>query len=236
MKKRLLFFAAVLLCAPQAFAKNVMCLKTNTGQYIEMARVSMMVVPDGGSTFEIVVSDGEGATYVESIRFEKHVSDFDLSKYSGGSSDSDTPDMSKPVFLLTNTGKYFYMKDLPTMTAKDGSSLFDVIVGSTTEPDVSFVYFYRGDADKVEDVIASGIDKPRVLPGDEQLRLTTPISSEMTISGCGAATEAIVFATDGRMVAESAVSNGITTIHVAHLRRGVYVVKVGNKALKFFKK
>ena len=236
MKKRLLFFAAVLLCAPQAFAKNVMCLKTNTGQYIEMARVSMMVVPDGGSTFEIVVKDGEGATNVESISFEKHESDIDLSKYSGGSSDSDTHDMSKPVFLLTNTGKYFYMKDLPTMTAKDGSSLFDVIVGSTTEPDVSFVYFYRGDADKVEDVIASGIDKPRVLPGDEQLRLTTPISSEMTISGCGAATEAIVFATDGRMVAESTVSNGITTIHVAHLRRGVYVVKVGNKALKFFKK
>ena len=236
MKKRLLFFAAVLLCAPQAFAKNVMCLKTNTGQYIEMARVSMMVVPDGGSTFEIVVKDGEGATNVESISFEKHESDIDLSKYSGGSSDSDTPDMSKPVFLLTNTGKYFYMKDLPTMTAKDGSSLFDVIVGSTTEPDVSFVYFYRGDADKVEDVIVSGIDKPRVLPSDEQLRLTTPISSEMTISGCGAATEAIVFATDGCMVAQSTVSNGITTIHVAHLRRGVYVVKVGNKALKFFKK
>ena len=74
MKKRLLFFAAVLLCAPQAFAKNVMCLKTNTGQYIEMARVSMMVVPDGGSTFEIVVKDGEGATNVESISFEKHES------------------------------------------------------------------------------------------------------------------------------------------------------------------
>ena len=225
-----------MFCAYQAFAAEVMCLKTNTGQYIEVVRVSMMVIPDGGSTFDILVKDGEGAAKVESISFEKHESDIDLSKYSGGSSDSDTPDMSKPVFLLTNTGKYFYMKDLPTMTAKDGSSLFDVIVGSTTEPDVSFVYFYRGDADKVEDVIASGIDKPRVLPGDEQLRLTTPISSEMTISGCGAATEAIVFATDGRMVAESAVSNGITTIHVAHLRRGVYVVKVGNKALKFFKK
>ena len=234
--KKSLFFAAVLLCAHQAFAKNVMCLKTNTGQYIEVVRVSMMVVPDGGNTFEIVVKDGEGATNVESISFEKHESDIDLTKYSGGSSTSDDIDWSKPVFMITDTGKYFYMKDLPTMTAKDGSSLFDVTVGSTTEPNVSFVFFYRGDADKVEDVIVSGIDKPSVIPTDEQLRLTTPISSEMTISGCGAASEAIVFATDGRMVAQSAVSNGITTISVAHLRRGVYVVKVGNKSLKFMKR
>lgn len=236
MKKKSLFFVALLLCAQQAFAKNVMCLKTNAGQYIEVVRVSMMVVPDGGSTFEIVVKDGEGATNVESISFEKHESDIDLSKYSGSSSGGDDIDMSKPVFLLTNTGKYFYMKDLPTMTAKDGSSKFDVTVGNTTESDVSFVYFYRGDADKVEDVIASGIETPKEVPAEEELRLVTPISSQMTISGCGAANEAIVFATDGRQVAQSAVSNGITTIQVAHLTRGVYVVKVGRKTMKFMKR
>lgn len=234
-KKSILFFAAVLLCVPQAFAKSVMCLKTNSGQYIELARVSMMVVPDGGSTFEIVVRDGEGATGVESISFEKHESDIDLSKY-GSSSTEETVDMSKPVFLLTSTGKYFYMKELPTMTARDGSSKFDLTVGSTTESDVSFVYFYRGAADNVEEVIAAGIDTPRLLPTDEQLRLQSPISSQMTISGCGAAAEAVVFGADGRIVGRSAVSNGMTTIQCDHLSHGVYIVKVGKKALKFLKK
>ena len=91
-----------------ADATEVMCLKTNSGQYIEVVRVSMMVVVDGASTFEIVVKDGEGATNVESISFEAHESDIDLSKYQGGSSDNNqTIDTSKPVFLITSTGKYF---------------------------------------------------------------------------------------------------------------------------------
>ena len=62
----------------KADAAKVMCLKTNTGQYIEVVRVSMMVVADGASTFEIVVKDGLGATNVESISFEAHESDIDL--------------------------------------------------------------------------------------------------------------------------------------------------------------
>ena len=55
----------------KADAAKVMCLKTNTGQYIEVVRVSMMVVADGASTFEIVVKDGLGATNVESISPEQ---------------------------------------------------------------------------------------------------------------------------------------------------------------------
>jgi hypothetical protein len=231
MKKRLLFFAAVLLCAPQAFAKNVMCLKTNTGQYIEMARVSMMVVPDGGSTFEIVVKDGEGATNVESISFEKHESDIDLSKYSGGSSDSDTPDMSKPVFLLTNTGKYFYMKDLPKLNAKDGSDKIDVEVGGQTEKDVAYVYFYRGPEENL-----TAIDKVKTAPAEENLVLSTPVSSQLQISGCGAATKAVIYSANGQMMTEASVCNGVTTINVEQLIKGIYIVKVGKKALKFIKK
>ena len=224
-----------MLCAHQAIAKNVMCLKTNTGQYIEVVRVSMMVVPDGGSTFEIVVKDGEGAANVESISFEKHQSDIDLSKYNETKEEEPNPDMTKPVFLLTNTGKYFYMKDLPTMTAKDGSSQFDVTVGSTTESNVSFVYFFRGPKEDAE-TLATGIDTPKAVVAEEKLTLMTPISSQMTLSGCGAATEAVLYAADGRQVGEAPVSNGVTTVQVGHLTRGVYFVKVGNKSLKFMKK
>lgn len=224
-----------MFCAYQAFAAEVMCLKTNTGQYIEVVRVSMMVIPDGGSTFDILVKDGEGAANVQSISFEKHESDIDLSKYSGSSSGSgEAPDYSKPFFLMTSTGKFFYMKDKPELISKDGSDKFDVKVGNTTESDVAKIYFFRGTEEDAAQT--AGIDTPKTVVAEEKLTLMTPISSQMTLSGCGAATEAILYAADGRQVGQAPVSNGVTTIQVGHLNRGVYFVKVGKKSLKFMKK
>ena len=234
MKKRIFLSIAVMLCAYQAIASEVMCLKTNAGQFIEVVRVSMMVIPDGGSTFEIVVKDGEGASNVQSISFEKHESDIDLSKYSGSTSGGGTaPDYSKPFFLMTNTGKYFFMKDKPELLAKEGSDKFDVKVGSTTESDVSKIYFFRGAEEDAAQT--AGIDTPQTVV-EEKLSLMSPISSQMTISGCGAAVEAELYAADGRMVGKAPVSNGVTTVQVGHLNRGVYFVKVGMKSLKFMKK
>lgn len=234
MKKRIFLSIAVMLCAYQAIAAEVMCLKTNAGQFIEVVRVSMMVIPDGGSTFEIVVKDGEGASNVQSISFERHESDIDLSKYSSSSSGSgEAPDYSKPFFLLTNTGKYFYMKEKPELIAKEGSNNFDVKVGSTTESNVGKIYFFRGTEEEAGQ--AAGIETPKTV-AEENLVLTSPISSQMTISGCGAAVEAVLYAADGRMVGKAAVSNGVSTVQVGHLTRGVYFVKVGKKSLKFMKK
>jgi hypothetical protein len=235
MKKRIFLSIAVMLCAYQAIAAEVMCLKTNAGQFIEVVRVSMMVIPDGGSTFEIVVKDGEGASNVQSISFERHESDIDLSKYSGSTSGGGTaPDYSKPFFLMTNTGKYFFMKDKPELIAKDGSDKFDVKVGSTTESDVAKIYFFRGTEEDAAQT--AGIDTPKTDAAEEKLTLMSPISSQMTLSGCGAAVEAELYAADGRMVGKAPVSNGVTTVHVGHLNRGVYFVKVGKKSLKFMKK
>ena len=234
MKKRIFLSIAVMLCAYQAIAAEVMCLKTNAGQFIEVVRVSMMVIPDGGSTFEIVVKDGEGASNVQSISFERHESDIDLSKYSSSSSGSgEAPDYSKPFFLLTNTGKYFYMKEKPELIAKEGSNNFDVKVGSTIESNVGKIYFFRGTEEEAGQ--AAGIETPKTV-AEENLVLTSPISSQMTISGCGAAVEAVLYAADGRMVGKAAVSNGVSTVQVGHLTRGVYFVKVGKKSLKFMKK
>ena len=234
MKKIFFLSVAVMLCAYQAIATEVMCLKTNAGQFIEVVRVSMMVIPDGGSTFDILVKDGEGAANVQSISFEKHESDIDLSKYSGNSSGyGEAPDYSKPFFLMTNTGKYFYMKEKPELIAKEGSKNFDVKVGSTTESNVGKIYFFRGTEEEAGQ--AAGIETPKTV-AEENLVLTSPISSQMTISGCGAAVEAVLYAADGRMVGKAAVSNGVSTVQVGHLTRGVYFVKVGKKSLKFMKK
>ena len=226
-----LFAAGLGTSTPVSAAKKVMCLKTNAGQYIELARVSMMVVPDGGSTFEIVVKDGEGATNVSEVSFESHESDIDLSKYQGTTNGDVSPDMSKPVYMITSTGKYYLMANLPVMVAKDGSDKFDIEVGNEKEVDVNSVYFFRGN--KPDD---TAVTNPELLPVRENLQLQTPVGSQMLISGCGDAAKAVVYALDGRQVAEAPVANGVTTLQVGHLPAAVYIVKVGRKALKFTKK
>jgi hypothetical protein len=227
-----LLLTALAVCTGQVSAKDVMCLKTNTGQYIEVVRVSMLVIPDGGKTFEIVVRDGEGASGVESVSFETHASDIDLSKYQGSSSDNNqTIDTSKPVFLITSTGKYFYLKELPTLNAKEGSSKFDIEVGAETVSDVDYVYFYRGSEEDI-----TGIESAKTQSNEERLTLQTQVSSQLQRSGCAAATRAAVYSANGQLMLEAPVANGATTINVEKMARGVYIVKVGRKSLKFIKR
>lgn len=207
--------------------KNVMCVKTNTGQYFPVVRVSMMVVPDGGDTFEIVLKDGQGEANVQSVSFEKHAEDVEFNDYR---QDDDYIDLTKKIYLITNTGKYFTLASMPQMVAKAGTELFDVEVGSTTETNVSSVYFYRGD--KVEDM--ASLDD--VFASEEKLTLQTAISTEMQVSGCGDASVAYVFDVRGRIVAEAEVHDGVANVYVGELNASTYILRVGNKALKFVKK
>jgi hypothetical protein len=228
-----LLLAVFLACAGNVVAKDVMCLKTNTGQYIEVVRVSMLVIPDGGSTFEIVVRDGEGATGVESVSFETHTSDIDLSKYQGGSSgESSTIDVSKPMWLITNTGRHFLVKDVSMLASIDSQGVFEVVTTTGNETGVTSVSFFRGP----EAEMPTGIQTVKEVRNVESLRLLTPVSSQLSLSGCGDANVATVYGMDGQQMAEAPVSNGSTTVIVSHLKSGVYIVKVGNKALKFIKK
>ena len=209
-----------------------MCLKTNSGQYIEVVRISMMAVVDDNGTFDILVKDGQGATGVKSVSFEKHQSDIDFSKYKENSDGTRYIDSSKPSFLFTNTGKYFKVKDMTELRAKDGSKKFDVVVGTVTESDVEAVYFYRGD----EEDLISGIKDPLPILEEEKLELLTPVGYQLTLSGCGDAPRAELYSMNGSKVGTAAVQHGVTTLNVAELPAGVYVVKVGKKALKFVKK
>lgn len=219
-----------------ASEKNVMCVKTNTGKYFPVVRVSMMVVADGAKTFEIVLKDGAGEANVESISFEKHTEMIDFSLYQGNGSENTTIDTSKPSWLLTSTGKFFKTMNVTGMQAKDGSEKFDIVLKDGTENDVTAVYFMRGTEEQAQNQATSGIQKPIIAPSTEKLQLMTPISEQMSISGCGNATKAVVYAMDGKQVAGAAVNDGNTTIYVGNLPAGIYIVNVGNKSLKFMKK
>ena len=218
--------------------QNVMCVKTNTGNYFPVVRVSMMVIPDGGSTFDILLKDGEGEAGVQSISFEKHTESIDFSLYQTESDGTPYIDMTKPVYLYTNTGKFWLVKELPVMNVQEGTSLIDITVGSSEEKGVSNVFFFRGTEEGLNEAVqtATNIQNPAEAPAAENLTLQTPVSEQMQISGCGNASVAIVYALDGKEQAQAPVANGCTTVYVGHLTPGVYVLRVGNKAMKFIKK
>jgi len=218
-----------------ASKKNVMCVKTNTGQYFPVVRVSMMVVVDGGNTFEIVLKDGQGEAGVESISFEKHEEMIDFSLYKENGEDTPSLDSSKPSWLITSTGKYFRTMDVAAVKAKDDSTLFDIETNNGIEADVTSIYFMRTDEEEVKKII-TGFDGQIIAPTAEKLQLMTPVSESMSISGCGNATKATVYAMDGKQVLEAPVNGGNATIYVGNLKAGVYIVNVGKKSLKFIKK
>lgn len=190
----------------------------------------MMAVADGASTFEIVLKDGPSLTGVESISFEKHLVDIDFSKYTEDASGSTPVDYTKKIYLMTSTGKYFTFKTLPSLEPVAGTSHFNVVQGSTTEPGVEYVYFVRSNNET-----ELGISAP-IADNYEKLTLETPVSTQLQLSGCGDADRAVVYATNGQQVAQAGVANGSTTVQVAQLPAGTYVVKVGKKSLKFIKK
>ena len=224
--------------AAAAKVQNAMCVKTNTGNYFPVVRVSMMVVPDGGDTFEIILKDGQGEAGVKSISFEKQQVEIDYSLYNQKKDEPGSVDYSKPFYVYTNTGKFWKMKEQqPVLKVQEGTSLMTVVVGSTEEKNVSEIRFFRGTEDDLNAVMnTSAIDRLLMAPTLEKLQLQTPIGEQMTVSGCGDATRAIVYALDGKQVADAAVAYGATTVYVGQLPAGVYILRVGNKALKFTKK
>ncbi len=224
------FMMLALLCPHQIWAdsKNVMCVKTNTGQYFPVVRVSMMVIPDGKDVFEIVLKDGVGEKDVSSISFEKHDVDIDFSDYNSSTSGGEV-DLTKKVYLITNTGKFYTFTSIPTLETQSGTDKFTLTQGETTEKDISYVYFLRSNEDPTV-----GIKSPVV--AEERLTLLTPISHQLQISGCGDAPNASLYASNGAKVSEVKVVNGVATVYVENLSSGIYIVKVGKKALKFIKK
>lgn len=235
----LLLLAAAWMPAQEIAAqKNVMCLKTNTNKYIECCRVSMIVVVDGGSTFDILTKDGDGAQGVSSISFEKHSSNIDLSGYQGNSADGSVYiDVSLPVWLQTDKGDNMKVNNVSMLANVDGSR-FEVLAKSGTNlTDVRYVTFYRSKTawNAQTNGGATAIDP--VKQGDiEQLQLLTPVYTQLSLSGCGDAKTAVVYSLNGTQVGGAKVEGGCTNVNVADLPAGIYVVKVGKKALKFTKK
>lgn len=207
------------------------CLITDRNDSIAMSRVSLLAYVDQTGLFEIVTREGEGATDVKQVRFARG-----LSAASGGFrpyQEGQEPSSSTTgaLWLQTDKGDSQPMSNVAMLAHVDANGRFEVVLhegGSMT--DVAYVTFFRE--------TETAIEQPKAETGGEEpmLRLVTPVHFELKLSGCGDAANAVVYDMRGAKMAAAPVSNGTTTISVGHLMTGVYIVRVGNKALKFFKK
>lgn len=118
------------------------CLKTDAGQYIEMARVVMLAAVDGQEGFEVVVREGQGATGVKSITFEMVVTDYTPAVI------SDEPPLvteTGPWCLISNDEDSVAMSRVQMLANVDGSNLFEVVTTDGANlVGVSNIRFGRG--------------------------------------------------------------------------------------------
>ena len=117
------------------------CLKTDQGQFIEMARVEMLVAVDGQATFEVVVRQGQGAVGVKSITFELHESD-----YVAPVDDEPIIDTATgPWCLITDLGDSIAMSRVQMLANVDGTNQFEVVTtDGANSTGVTNIRFARG--------------------------------------------------------------------------------------------
>ena len=203
------------------------CLITDQNDSIAMGRVQMLANVDTDGKFEIVTRDGQGAVGVKSVRFARG-----LNAASGGfqpyqEDDEPKEPLSGPLYLVTDKGDQQPLSNVAMLANVDANGKFEVVLHNGNNlAGVQYVTFSIGKQE-------TGI---RQLASDNMLRLLTPVHSELKLSGCGDAQTATVYDIKGSEVGSAPVVNGTTTISVAHLPVATYIVKVGNKALKFIKK
>lgn len=194
------------------------CLVTDRGDSIAVGRVSMLANVDASSTFEIITKYGDGKSDVKTIRFTRG-----LGPLSGGF------DPNYRVFA----GKGDANSD-GVVNSKDITIVVNYIFGIEAEG------FTFDGADANGDGVVNVADLVAivniVLGVKNAAPLFTAVRSQLSLSSCGDADEAIVTNMEHREMGRFPVVNGSTTLFVENFKPGAYTVEVGPKTIIFIKK
>lgn len=84
--------------------------------------------------------------------------------------------------------------------------------------------------------MTTGIDQATVAGGDATPMLSRAICGDLVISNAAAGLPVSVYSIKGQLVKNGTTSGETTTVSTGDLTSGVYILKVGDTALKFMKK
>lgn len=214
---------------PKPVGDGPWCLITDKNDSIAMSRVQFLANVDQDGLFEVVTRDGAGAVGVRSIHFARGLSDDSggFVPYQEGVEEPEV--LTGEFYMVTNDGEEQPMSNVSMLVNVDASGTFEILLNDGGNiSGVKSVTFKRKAGE-------TSIEAPSVKQEEVMLTLHTPVHFELKLSGCGTAKSAVVYNLKGMKVAEAPVSNGSATISVGHVPAGIYIVRVGNKALKFTK-
>lgn len=204
------------------------CMITDRGDSIAVSRVQLLANVDQEGTFEVVTRDGVGAVGVRNVHFARGTSADSGGFYPIDDKPEESGVLDGELYMVTNAGAEEPLSNVAMLANIDANGKFEVVLHAGIN--------YTG-VDYVTFVVKNGgmgIETPR--EPVNTLTLQTPVRFELKLSGCGDATDAVVYDLRGVKVAAAPVYNGTTTISVAHLPAALYIVRVGDKSLKFTKR
>ena len=204
------------------------CMITDRGDSIAVSRVQLLANVDQEGTFEVVTRDGVGAVGVRNVHFARGTSADSGGFYPIDDKPEESGVLDGELYMVTNAGAEEPLSNVAMLANIDANGKFEVVLHAGIN--------YTG-VDYVTFVVKNGgmgIETPR--EPVNTLILQTPVRFELKLSGCGDATDAVVYDLRGVKVAAAPVYNGTTTISVAHLPAALYIVRVGDKSLKFTKR
>ncbi len=120
------------------------------------------------------------------------------------------------------------------------SSVAYLLSDGGTEPEAFSIVLKEGDpiehVGKINfaQLDLSGIET--VTPTGEMPTITSLIDNQLTISATASGQPVSVYSVSGAMVLRTVTAENETTLYIGNLAHGVYVLKVGDTAIKFMKK
>lgn len=130
--------------------------------------------------------------------------------------------------MQTNTGQLIRMSNV------------SYILAEGAEPETFSVVLKEGNpvenVGKVTFLQAAPTGISQVETSDDIPMLTQVMGNELTISGTVEGQTVAVLSVSGAMLQQTVTTQSSTHINIGHLTSGVYILKVGSKAIKFIKK
>ena len=128
--------------------------------------------------------------------------------------------------LVTQNGETVLMSDVGYILNSDNRPTFTIVKkDNSTIDDVTKVSFAKVDA--------SGV---KTVEFDSDGVYAKEVEGSLIISGCNAGNKAEVFSANGKVVRSETFGGDNCDIDVSTLPKGVYVLHIGNTAIKFLKK
>lgn len=130
--------------------------------------------------------------------------------------------------MQTNTGQLIRMSNVAYILAEGAEpETFSVVLkeGNPVE-NVGKITFLQADPTGISQVETS----------DDISMLTQVMGNELVISGTAEGQIVAVLSVSGAMLQQAVTTHSSTHLYIGNLTSGVYILKVGNKAIKFIKK